>query len=134
MGNAKILIAEDESIVALDIKKRLERLGFTVAAVATSGEEAVRRAAETRPDLVLIDIRLKGAMDGIEAAEAIRARVRVPILYLTAMSDAKTRRRAELTQNCGYLTKPIDGQQLQTTVETALDGWPDTKRQEETGT
>ena len=72
MNSAKILIVEDESIVALDLKHRLMELGYVVTAVTNSGEKAIQQAAETRPDLVLMDIRLNGKMDGIEAAEAIR--------------------------------------------------------------
>jgi CheY-like chemotaxis protein len=116
----QILLAEDEGIVALDVRGQLERLGYAVPVVVGSGEEAVQKVAETRPDLVLIDIRLRGAMDGIEAVEAIQASFDVPVLYFTALSDDETLRRAERTQPCGYITKPIDGCELQTAVETAL--------------
>jgi CheY-like chemotaxis protein len=127
---AKILIAEDEGIVALDIRGRLERLGYAVPAVVASGEEALKGAAETRPDLVLMDIRLSGPMDGIEAAEAIRGRLDIAVLYLTALSDDETMRRAEKTQPCGYITKPIDGQELRTAVERALNRCPAKTSQE----
>jgi CheY-like chemotaxis protein len=130
VGKAKILIAEDEGIVALDIKGRLERLGYAVPAVVVSGEEALQRVTETHPDLVLMDIRLKGAMDGIDAAEAIQACFSIPVLYLTALSDEETVRRAEKTKPCGYLTKPISGSELRTTVEMALRRRPAKSSQE----
>jgi CheY-like chemotaxis protein len=120
----QILLAEDEGIVALDVQVQLERLGYDVPAVVGSGEDAVQRAVETCPDVILMDIRLKGAMDGIEAVEAIRARRDIPVLYFSALSDEETMRRAERTQPCGYITKPIDGDELRTAVERALNRHP----------
>jgi CheY-like chemotaxis protein len=80
MSQAQILVVEDESIVALDIQDRLIRLGYTVSASASSGAEAIRKAANRRPDLVLMDVKLRGEMDGIEAAERIRARFDIPVV------------------------------------------------------
>jgi CheY-like chemotaxis protein len=120
----RILLAEDEGIVALDVKGQLERLGYEVPAVVSSGEAAVQSATETCPDLMLIDIRLQGAMDGIEAVEVIRACLDIPVLYFTALSDEETVRRAEKTQPCGYVTKPIDGHVLRTSIERALSRRP----------
>ena len=87
MAKAKILVVEDEGIIAKDIRNSLKSLGYAVLAVAFSGEEAVEKAAETHPDLVLMDIRLKEDMDGIEAAREIRARFNIPVVYLTAYTD-----------------------------------------------
>ena len=120
MANAKILIAEDESIVALDLENRLESLGYSVAAVAASGEEAIQQAAETRPDMVLMDIRLKGDMDGIEAAQEIRARFDIPVVYLTALADDDTLRQAKITEPLGYVLKPFEDRELYKTIEIAL--------------
>ncbi len=83
MVSAKILIVEDERIVALDIKSSLENLGYTVTGIVASGEAALTKVAESRPDLVLMDINLKGDMDGVETAEQIRAHFSIPVIYLT---------------------------------------------------
>ncbi len=120
MANAKILIVEDESIAALDLENRLESLGYSVAAVAASGEEAIQQAAETRPDMVLMDIRLKGDMDGIEAAQEIRARFDIPVVYLTALADDDTLRQAKITEPLGYVLKPFEDRELYKTIEIAL--------------
>jgi CheY-like chemotaxis protein len=84
MANAKILVVEDEAIVAKDLQYRLTKFGYTVPAIASSGEEAINKAVEISPDLVLMDIRLKGSMDGIEAAQEIYKRLDIPVIYLTA--------------------------------------------------
>ena len=118
--NAKILIVEDESIVALDLENRLRSLRYSVAAVAASGEEAIQKAAETHPNLVLMDIRLSGDMDGIEAAEKIRARLDIPVVYLTAFADEDTLRRARVTEPYGYVLKPFEERGLHTAIEIAL--------------
>ena len=97
MTNAQILIVEDDYIVVMDLRDRLQSLGYAIVAVASYGEEAIEKAAETRPDLVLMDIRLKGDMDGIEAAAEIRARFDIPVVYLTAYVDEATLQRAKLT-------------------------------------
>ena len=94
----KILVVEDEIIVGMEIKDRLERLGYSVIDTVSSGEEAVKRAEETSPDLVLMDIRLKGDMDGIEAAKRIRHRFNIPVIYLTAYADDETIKRARITE------------------------------------
>jgi CheY-like chemotaxis protein len=117
---AKILIVEDESIVALEIKSRLQRLGHAVPAVVSSGEAAIRTSAETRPDLVLMDIKLKGEMDGIEAAARIKARFGIPVVYLTAYVDKDTVQRAQYTDPLGYVTKPYEEDELDRVIELAL--------------
>jgi len=120
MARANILVVEDESIVAMDIQERLRGLGYAVSAVASSGEEAIQKAAETHPDLVLMDIMLKGDMDGVEAAEQIRARFDIPVIYLTAYADENTLQRAMITEPFGYIIKPFEERELHTTIEMAL--------------
>jgi CheY-like chemotaxis protein len=117
---AKILLAEDENIVALDIKSRLIGLGYAVPAVVSSGEDAIRKTAETRPDLVLMDIKLKGEMDGIETAAQIKARFGIPVIYLTAYVDNDTMQRAKQTEPLGYVTKPYEEEDLGRSIEMAL--------------
>jgi len=120
MNKANILVVEDESIVALDLENGLKNLGYSVPARASSGEEAIQKAAETRPDLVLMDIQLKGDMDSIEAAGEIRARFDIPVIYLAAFADDDIVRRAGSTEPYGYLIKPFEERQLHTSVEMAL--------------
>jgi CheY-like chemotaxis protein len=98
----------------------LEQLGHEVTALASAGQAAIREAEETKPDLILMDIILDGAMDGIEATRAIRSHLRVPVIYLTAYSDHATRERADETQPFGYLSKPIMRDDLRRIVEQAL--------------
>jgi PAS domain S-box-containing protein len=120
MPKAQILIVEDESIVAKDIKNMLERIGYDVPAVVASGEKAIEKAAETSPDLVLMDIMLKGDMDGVEAAEQIRSRFYIPVVYVTAYADDGTLQRAKITEPFGYIIKPFQERELHTTIEMAL--------------
>ena len=120
MVRAKILIVEDESIVAFNIQNRLKGLGYAVVAVSPSGESAIQLAAQHHPDLVLMDIRLKGSIDGIEAAAQIRSRFQIPVVYLTAYTDEETLNRAKLTQPYGYILKPFESRDLCTTIEVAL--------------
>ena len=117
---AKLLIVEDEGVVAWHIQEALENLGHTVVASVASGNKAIEIAAETQPDLVLMDIRLKGDIDGIEAAREIKARFHTPIIYLTAYSDDHTLERALTTNPSGYLIKPFQEKELRTTLEIAL--------------
>ena len=120
MAKARILIVEDNNIVVLELRDWLRSLGYVVSGVAAYGEEAVEKAGETRPDLVLMDIRLKGDMDGIEAAEEIRASFDIPVVYLTALADHNTLQRAEATEPYGYISKPFDERELQTVIEKAI--------------
>src|SRR5262245_897767 len=112
MTAASILIAEDELLIAEELRERLERMGFTVAGVADSGESAIARAEETLPDLVLMDIQLKGEVDGIAAAASIRERLHIPTVYLTALSDDVTVERTKHTHPVGYLLKPVAEREL----------------------
>jgi len=120
MPKAKILIVEDETIVARDIQKSVEQMGYAVCAVASSGKEAVQKAGETRPDLTLMDIVLKGKMDGIMAAEQINALFKIPIVYLTAYYDNDILARAKITTPYGYITKPFNDRELRIAIEIAL--------------
>ncbi len=120
MANAKILIVEDEGIVALDLANRLRRMGYCVVDSVGSGERAIEQATEMRPDLVLMDIRLRGKLDGIEAAQVIRVQLDIPVIYLTALADRDTIRRAEMTHPAGYITKPFEDEELRATIGAAL--------------
>jgi len=120
MSNAKILIVEDEKIVAKDIHNCLRRFGYEVTAIASNGEEAIQKAIETKPDLALLDIRLHGETDGIVVAERIRDRLRIPVVYLTAYADEEMLRRAKPTEPFGYLVKPFGERELHSTIEMAL--------------
>lgn len=116
----QLLVVENESIVADDIKYSLEELGYAVTAIANSGEEAIEKAAETQPNLVLMDIRIKGNMDGVQAAEKIWNCFNIPIVYLTANSDISTLQRAKIIGSFGYITKPFRERELHSAVEFAL--------------
>lgn len=120
MTEAKILVVEDENIVALEIKKRLQKLGYIVPSVASTGEDAISKVEGILPDLVLMDIMLKGEIDGIDAAGEIRKRFNIPVVYLTAYSDEETLQRAKLTEPYGYILKPFEENDLRTTIEIAL--------------
>lgn len=120
MTGAKILAVEDEGLVARDIQEMLKSIGYDAPAVAYSGEEAVRKVEELHPDLVLMDIVLNGDMDGIEAAEILRARFNIPVVYLTAYADEETLQRAKISEPFGYILKPFEERILHTTIEMAL--------------
>jgi signal transduction histidine kinase len=117
----KILIVEDEAIVAANIADRLEEDGYEVTGIADSGADAIAYAQVTAPDLVLMDIVLKGDIDGITAAEAIHSRLAIPIIYMTAYSDEKTLQRSKSAQPLAYLIKPFRTQELKATIEIALN-------------
>ena len=121
MDKTKIMVVEDERIVARNLARQLKDLGYDVVATVYSGEEAVEKVAELHPDLVLMDIVLAGKMDGIEAAEKIRALSGTPVVYLTAYADDKTFGRAKLTGPSGYILKPVEKKQLQVVIELALN-------------
>ena len=116
----RILVVEDEPIVALDLEHSLERLGFAVVGQVDSGEEAIELAAELHPDLALMDINLAGEMDGIEAARQIWNGLRIPVIYLTAYSTQEIVERATVAEPFGYLIKPFHANSLKTSIEVAL--------------
>jgi PAS domain S-box-containing protein len=111
---------EDEQLMALDLREKLENMGFVVTAVAGSGEEAYSLAEKTRPDLVLMDILIEGDIDGIETAKKIHAGFNIPIIYISALSDENTMQRAKLSEPFAYLIKPFDDRELKFTIETAI--------------
>ena len=116
----KILVVEDEHIVALDIRNRLKGLGYAVPAIAHSGKQAIEKTEEHGPDLVLMDIMLKGDMDGIDTANYIHENIGIPVIYLTAYADQSTFERAKITEPYGYILKPFDERELYTSIEMAL--------------
>jgi class 3 adenylate cyclase len=117
---SKILIAEDEYIVALDIKKVLEKLGYEVTSFVKEGIEAIRRVEIDKPDIVLMDIMLDDKLSGIETAKIIKSKYNLPIVYLTALTDEETLQKAKLTEPGGYLLKPFDERGLHSAIEIAL--------------
>ncbi len=120
MGNKKIMIVEDEWVIAKDIQQCLQKLGYTVTAIVSSGKKAIEMAKENVPDLILMDIVLKGEMDGIEVANIIHINSKIPIIYLTAFSDKKILDRAKISEPFGYMIKPFEEKELHTTIEIAL--------------
>jgi len=120
MAKARIMIVEDEMIVAADIKKILQEKKYEVSTVVSSGEEAIKKAEQDNLDLVLMDIVLKGEMDGIETANQIRTRFNIPVLYLTAYSNKKMLERAKITEPFGYIIKPFHEKELHSNIEMAL--------------
>ncbi|WP_420266333.1 response regulator [Candidatus Magnetominusculus dajiuhuensis] len=119
-GKVAILIVEDEAIVSMEIQERVKRLGYRVCDAVSTGEMAIEKAGEKHPDLVLMDVRLAGQMDGVEAAEAIQRQFRIPVIYLTANSDEKTVLRAKLTEPFGFILKPFHERDLRTNIEMAM--------------
>ena len=117
---SRILIVEDERIVAEDVEKSLDHLGYEIAGLASSGTEAIAMVQKTHPDLVLMDIVLKNGMNGIQTAETIYNRYHIPVVYLTAYADEETLDRAKRTEPYGYILKPFDDRELQTTIEMAI--------------
>jgi PAS domain S-box-containing protein len=120
MAATKILVVEDEAIVAESIRIKLKKMGHSVISTASSADEAIKKTGEYLPDLVLMDIVLQGEMDGIEAARQIHAHFDIPVVYLTAYSDEKTLLRAKITEPFGYIIKPFRERELQVAIEIAL--------------
>jgi len=120
MAKGNILIVEDENIVALDIRNRLHHLGYNVCGIIGRGEEVFKKTEELSPDLVLMDIKLKGNVDGIEAAGMIRDSFNIPVIYLTAYTDENTLSRAKVTEPFGYVMKPFQDRELRAVIEVAL--------------
>jgi len=119
-----VLIVEDELIIAEDLRRRLISLGFTVTGIATTGEDAVSRVEESGPDLVLMDISLRGEMDGVEAAKLIRERTGTPIVYVTGHGDPETMQRAKSTPGFAFVLKPVDDREMQYIFEMVLNRPP----------
>lgn len=120
MSKTNILVVEDESIVSKDIQHSLNKLGYNVVGVASTGEKALELARSERPDIVLMDIMLKGDMNGIETAEIIRNELSVPVVFLTAYADESTLSKAKITEPYGYIIKPFKEIDLHTSIEMAI--------------
>ena len=120
MQKNNILVVEDEAIVSKDIQQSLKKLGYNIVGASSTGEKAIELAEEHKPDLVLMDIMLKGDMSGIEAAEKIKASLNIPVIYLTAYADENTLSKAKVTEPYGYIIKPFKEIDLHTSIEMAL--------------
>ena len=120
MPDERVLIVEDEKIIALDLQRRLEKFGYSVVALASTATEAVEAALEYLPDIVLMDIMLGGDRDGVDAAIEIKDQYNVPIVFLTAYADERTVERAKKAEPVGYVLKPFKERELQTTIDIAL--------------
>lgn len=120
MAKTSVLVVEDESIVAKDIQNSLKKLGYVVPSVENTGEDAIDAAGDHKPDLVLMDIMLKGEISGIEAADQIKQRYQIPVIFLTAYADESTLSKAKVTEPYGYIIKPFKEIDLHTSIEMAL--------------
>lgn len=120
MAKQRILIVEDEGIIAFHIKKLLEGYGYEVLDIAATAEEAIQKTAETTPDLILMDITLKSDKDGVYAADQIKQEFNIPVIFLTANTDERTLQKAKLVEPYGFINKPFQGRELKTNIEIAL--------------
>lgn len=120
MAKINVLVVEDESIVSKDIQHSLKKLGYNVVGAASTGEKAIELALGARPDVILMDIMLKGDMNGIEAADEIRKTCSIPVIFLTAYADESTLSKAKITEPYGYILKPFKEIDLHTTIEMAI--------------
>ena len=120
MSKINILVVEDESIVSKDIQHSLKKIGYNVVGAAATGDKAIELARSEKPDLVLMDIMLKGAMNGIEAAEVIKNEMSIPVIFLTAYADESTLGKAKISEPYGYILKPFKEIDLQTSIEMAI--------------
>lgn len=118
--NVEILIVEDEGLIALDLRKKLEQVGYKVLAVVDNGQDAIRSAELLKPSVILMDIRLRGPMDGVEIADEIRKRFYIPVIFVTAHADRETLDRARITEPFGYIVKPFHGIDFRVQIEVAL--------------
>jgi CheY-like chemotaxis protein len=121
---ARILIVEDEAIIAMDMAQQLQRMGHTVVAIVHDGEAAIVQATQATPDVILMDVRLKGALDGIQTAAQIVAQRDVPIIFMTAFTDPATLQRMRQTGHCGLLFKPVAISAVRDTLQQALRDSP----------
>lgn len=120
MGKTSVLVVEDESIVAKDIQQSLTKLGYNVVGTASTGEKAIAIANEMKPDIILMDIMLKGPMSGIDTAAEIKKDLGIPVIFLTAYADENTLSKAKVTEPFGYIIKPFKEIDLHTSIEMAL--------------
>lgn len=117
---AKIMIVEDDKIISMELRQRLKNMGYDVVAVVTSGVEAIQAATEKTPDVVIMDIKLEGYMDGIQAADRIHYLLDIPVVYLTAYTDDVTYKRAKETEPYGFIAKPFDERLFKVSLDYAL--------------
>ncbi len=120
MSKINILVVEDESIVSKDIQHSLKKIGYNIVGAASTGEKAIELALSEKPDLILMDIMLKGPMNGIEAADIIKKEMSIPVIFLTAYADESTLAKAKITEPYGYILKPFKEIDIQTSVEMAI--------------
>ena len=120
MAKINVLVVEDESIVSKDIQHSLKKLGYSVVGAASTGEKAIELATSSLPDIILMDIMLKGDMNGIEAADQIRKTCSIPVIFLTAYADESTLSKAKITEPYGYILKPFKEIDLHTAIEMAI--------------
>ena len=120
MAKTKILVVEDEIIIAKDIQNILKTLGYDAPAIVLSGEEAIKKTEEIKPDLVLMNIALKGKIDGIDAATEIRNLFTIPVVYITGYMDEERLKRAKITEPFSYVIKPFNERELHSTIVMAL--------------
>lgn len=121
VAGTRVMIVEDEAVVALHLRQELTKLGYTVTGIAAGGEQALKMIDELFPDIVLMDIHIQGEMDGIETAGRIPRYLHIPIVFLTAYSEDTTLKRAADTHPYGYLIKPFLGRELHATIKMALE-------------
>ncbi|MBC8414212.1 response regulator [bacterium] len=120
MEKARILIVEDEAIIAMELESQLQSLGYEVTSIVDTGVKAIEKAEADKPELIIMDIRIKGGMDGIDTAEVIRNRFGIPVIFLTSYADEENINRAKLSIPYGYLIKPVQERDLRITIEMAL--------------
>lgn len=120
MSKVVVLVVEDESVVAMDIQSRLQNMDYEVPEIAATGKEAIQRAIDVKPDIILMDIVLKGDIDGIETANRINDLFDIPVIFVTAYSDNETLQRAKKTIPYGYITKPFEDRELKSMIEISL--------------
>lgn len=120
MPKTNVLVVEDESIVSKDIQHSLKKLGYNVVGAASTGERAFELAASEKPDIILMDIMLKGEMNGIDTAQKVKEELQIPVIYLTAYADESTLEKAKVTEPYGYIIKPFKEVDLHTSIEMAL--------------
>jgi DNA-binding response OmpR family regulator len=118
--SGKIVLVEDEGLIAFDLKTRLEQVGYTVAAIADNSADAIASVERLQPSLVLMDIRLGGPQDGIDTADQIRRRFHVPVMFVTAHADRETLDRARIVEPCGFILKPFHSVDFRAQIEMAL--------------
>ena len=128
MEQVRILVVEDESIVAFDLKQHLEQAGYEVCGIFSSGEDTLANFGTILPDLVLMDIKLKGKLDGVQTASIIKDEYNIPVIFLTAFADDETLERAKITEPFGYIIKPFEERKLKTTIEITLSRYRLEKR------